>query len=139
MLAARGDSGGLGLVGLGGVEHLDSFGVGWVDNTGDIEVSEIIPSLEVNLAQHARFVGGSFTVGVPVTSPSIGEGLVDDSETVESERRNLFKTGVGGEDNGLGDAVLVDECDNVFGRRHGCKRGGCEKDGVDELHLEKSF
>jgi len=45
---------------------------------------------------------------------------------------------LGGEVDGSVGAVLVDEVDGV-GSCHGCERGGCENDSLDELHFDVSL
>lgn len=34
-------------------------------------------------------------------------------------------------------AVLVDELSSIVGYHHRCKRCGCEKDSLGEIHFEK--
>jgi len=53
----------------------------------------------------------------------------------DGELRDSGKTLVGSEVDGTGGAVLVDKVDGA-GRSQRSKRGGCGKDGGEELHLE---
>jgi len=76
---------------------------------------------------------------VPIADPGAGKGGVGGGEARDGERRDVGKAGVGRKVDGAISAVLIDEVDGVFvggGAGQGCERGGCEKEGVDELHLD---
>jgi len=119
-----------------GVEHLDALGVLVVDNGGDIEVGGSSVAAEANLTKHARGVLRTLIIGIEIAYPLVGEGLVGSLQGSESESFDALEARVGSEDNVLSNIGLVDELDEVFGGCHGCERGGCEKNGVDELHLD---
>jgi hypothetical protein len=127
---------GQGLVGVQWEDLLDTFGIIWVDNRGNVEVSlpgEAVPSDFSKHAWNGEIV--AFGDGVPVANPAGGEALVGNRRALHDEVLDGWHTNLSGEDEGARCAVLVDEVDCV-GSGHGCERDCCEKDGVDEFHLE---
>ena len=122
------------LVGILWEEHLDTVDVVRVDNGGDIKVGCSSKAVESNLAKHAWDIFRSLGDRVKVTNPSSWEGDIASGEAFDSEFVNGRQTLLCGEDNGTGGAVLIDKV-NCVGGSHGCKRGGCEEDSVDELHV----
>lgn len=123
-------------VGAEGVQHLDALGVLGRDDGGDVVVGGSSEAAKAHLAQHAWHIGAVGIVRVEVADPRRWEGLVGRAVGREGERLDCLEPGVGREDYVLVLGGLVDELHEVLGRCHGCERGGCEKDSVDELHLE---
>jgi len=80
----------------------------------------------------------ALVVGVPVANPAGREDLVCGAEAGDDEIIDLGGLGhvLRGEDNVSHGVVLVNELDSVGSSGQGCKRGGCEKDGVHELHID---
>jgi hypothetical protein len=115
-------------------QHLDAIGIVWVDNGRDIEKGHATPSIPADFAEHTRDIFCIFGDRVEVTDPStvkLGNGSC---MAFEDEVLRAGHVLLPSEDDGAGGAVLVDEMDRVGGC-HGCERGGCKKDSVDELHL----
>lgn len=127
-----------GLVAVLGHDHLDTVDVVGVDNGGDVEVGGASEAVKADLTEHARGHLGALRDREPVAGPALREGLVDGGHAIDDEVVEGLETEVWGEDNGTLSAVLVDEVDNVVGGSQGRKRGGCEKDGTDELHFDNA-
>lgn len=121
--------------GLGGgrVHELDAVHVVGVDDGGDVEVGQVVPAVEGDLAEHAGGVLGAVRDGVPVADPGLGE--VDGGGALggDLDRVDGGEAGVGDEVDGAVGVVEGLEGDGVGGDGDGRAEEG-EKAG--ELHLE---
>jgi len=117
------------------IQHLDTLGVIRVDNRADVEISGICEAVEAYLAEYAGNILSTIVDGVKVANPALREDLLLSSASLESQGIDAFEPGVGGELDSPSGAVLVDKLDKVLSRSQSCKRGGCEKNGIQELHL----
>jgi len=113
---------------------LDALIIIGIDNGRHVEVVavEAVPGY---FSEHAGDVLGAGRDGVPVPNPGVGEGGGLGAEAGHGERGDVGVTSVGAEVDGAVGGVLVDEVDRVCGG-YGCERGGCEKEGGGELHLD---
>jgi len=122
--------------GLGGswVNLLDVGVVIWVDNGGYIEPgSGGTPSIERDLSEHTWDVIGTLLNGIEVTDPSVWEGDVLGSKTIDGDGVNGFLTLLWGEVDGALDRILVDEI-NAVGKSLSSHEGE-RKSGGGELHV----
>jgi len=76
--------------------HLDSLMIIRLNDSRNIKVSDSVPTIESDLAQHARNIGGAFRNRVPVSNPTNGEGDLTGSIARKDERVNCGKACVGG-------------------------------------------
>jgi len=124
--------------GLGGrwVHHHHTVGGLGVDDGGNIEEVGSARSVEAELGEDTSNVGLSIIVGVGVSGPALRELLVDVGVALDGELIQGCGARGWGEDDVTSGTVLVDELGRVVGGDHGCERGGCEENGLGELHFE---
>lgn len=115
---------------------MNTGNVGGIDDGGDVEVGDVVPTLESNLAQHALSVAGVRTLGEPVTNPSSRESDGLGVSTGNLDRADLGVTSAGSEDDLTAGAVLADESNSVGGANN--RAGGSNESGDlgEELHLD---
>jgi len=115
-------------------ELLDVVHVIGVDDGRDVEIDQIIPTTEVDLAEHAGNVGLAVRDSVEVASPARGEVDSGVPRTADVDRRKLGQVSVAGEVDGTLNLIQGPECD---ARSAGDSRGGDESsNGKSETHFD---
>lgn len=133
-VAREGDTARDGLLLIGRPHLLDVVLVIGIDNGRDVEVRDVVPAIEGDLAEHARDVGLALPDCIPVSLPAMREGDGDVLVTRDHGVWDLGGVRVAGEVDGAVDGVLGHEGDRVLGGGH--DGGGEEGDKLGELHVD---
>lgn len=110
-----------------------------INNGRDVEVGDVVPTLERDLTQHANSVGGILTDGEPVANPAGGEGDGLSSFTSHLNGGDLGVTNAGCKDNLAAGIVLADKGDSVSSTGDCAGDGSNGSDLGEELHLDCLF
>ena len=124
---------GEGLSAGGGPHLLDVISVKRVHNGRDVIVGEVIPSVEVDLAEHAGDVVSTVLDGVEVANVGHRELDLDLLSSLDGDGSNLSHTGVASEVDGASGLVQRPEGHGV-GTGNGS--GGSEDESLSEMHFD---